>query len=141
LPRLPEAIAAILAWAKSRPDIAGLALVGSHARGAARPQSDVDFLLLTATPDAFRADWLAEIAWPEPPTASRDAQYGIVWSRHVAFATLPEAELAFAPLAWAALPLDPGTRRVVSDGFLVLHDPAGHFAKIRAALEPDGSAG
>jgi UTP:GlnB (protein PII) uridylyltransferase len=34
-------------WASGRSDVAGLLLVGSCARGAARPSSDVDFVLLT----------------------------------------------------------------------------------------------
>ncbi|MBJ7004713.1 nucleotidyltransferase domain-containing protein [Streptomyces sp. CRPSP2-6A1] len=40
-------------WAATREDIAGLLLVGSYARGAARPDSDVDVVLLTADPAPY----------------------------------------------------------------------------------------
>src|SRR5690606_1092785 len=42
-----------------------------------------------------------------------------------------EVELGLADPAWAATdPVDPGTARVVGDGFLVLHDPAGALAAL-----------
>ena len=34
-----------------------------------------------------------------------------------------EAEFGIATGSWASIPLDPGTRRVISDGMQVLHDP------------------
>ena len=38
------------------PDICGLALVGSWARGTARADSDVDLVVLTSHPDRYLAD-------------------------------------------------------------------------------------
>ena len=46
-------------WAAHQPTIAAVALVGSHARGAARSDSDVDLVLLCEEPHAF----LAETSW------------------------------------------------------------------------------
>ena len=43
-----------MAWAERRSDIVGVALVGSWARGAASLDSDIDLILLTPNPDAFR---------------------------------------------------------------------------------------
>lgn len=37
-----EFLSAVVAWATEEPDIKGLALVGSHARGTARIDSDID---------------------------------------------------------------------------------------------------
>jgi len=46
----------ILAWATAQPKIRAVALVGYHARGTARSNSDIDLMLLTTDPDTFRAD-------------------------------------------------------------------------------------
>jgi hypothetical protein len=43
-------IDAVTLWAPGRPDVVGLLLVGSCARDAARPSSDVDFVLLSTRP-------------------------------------------------------------------------------------------
>ena len=34
----------VLVWAKAQPKIRAVALVGSHARGTARPDSDIDVM-------------------------------------------------------------------------------------------------
>ncbi|WP_374202628.1 nucleotidyltransferase family protein [Amycolatopsis sp. GM8] len=44
-------IESVVAWAREQPGTYGLVLVGSYARNAARPDSDVDFVLLSTTPD------------------------------------------------------------------------------------------
>ena len=42
-----------------------MALVGSHARGTARADSDIDLIVLTTDPQYFRADtcWLTATDW------------------------------------------------------------------------------
>ena len=52
-------LAQVAEWAAARTDIRALGLVGSHARGTARQESDVDLLLLTTTPEKYtaNADW------------------------------------------------------------------------------------
>ena len=45
-----------------------------------------------------------------------------------------DVEISFAPVSWASIaPLDAGTRRVITDGCRILHDPAG-FLEPRAPL-------
>jgi predicted nucleotidyltransferase len=58
----------VVAWATAQPEIRAIALVGSHARGIARPDSDIDFMLLATDPESFRADtkWVAKIDWHGP---------------------------------------------------------------------------
>jgi uncharacterized protein len=53
-------IDAIAAWVGGPSDLRGLALVGSWARGAARPDSDLDLLILAARPNDYRVatTWL-----------------------------------------------------------------------------------
>ena len=47
-------------WVESRPEILGVALVGSYARNEARADSDVDFVLLASVPQEFikKPEWI-----------------------------------------------------------------------------------
>jgi uncharacterized protein len=40
----------LASWAAQRADLRAVVLVGSHARGEARPESDVDLVLLCVDP-------------------------------------------------------------------------------------------
>ena len=76
----------ILDWAKKQPTIQAVAVVGSHARGTARAESDIDLVLLVTNPRAFRADvaWLDAIDWNaigSRPIKWRDVDYGELWWR------------------------------------------------------------
>ena len=55
----------IIEWAKVHQDIRGVALVGSHARGTARLDSDIDLMVLAVNTEAFRSDgsWIEAIDW------------------------------------------------------------------------------
>jgi hypothetical protein len=45
-----------------------------------------------------------------------------------------EVEVGIAEPVWAATdPVDPGTRRVVTDGLRILHDPDGRLAALAIA--------
>ena len=63
--RLEPVLSVVAEWAHSRPDMLGLAVVGSYARGTARPDSDLDLMLLARDPATLRADqaWPGAIAW------------------------------------------------------------------------------
>ena len=138
--QLDRVLAAVSAWARSRPEILSLALVGSWARGAARPDSDIDLLLVARDPQAFRGDegWVANIRWPNGrPTDWHDADYGAAWSRHMRFERHSEIEFTFCAPSWAATrPVDPGTLQVVSMGCRVLLDKAGLLENLLVATSP-----
>jgi predicted nucleotidyltransferase len=135
-----ELIALSTAWFQGREDVLGLLLVGSHARGAARPDSDVDLVVLTRNPQAYRADR----AWPdELPLGEagllvkgmRDQDYGVLWSRHVMLSSGTEIEYGFAPMAWTSTdPFDPGTLAVLSAGHRILYDPLGLLKTMSEAV-------
>jgi hypothetical protein len=137
--RLDGILAPVVAWARCRSDIVGVALAGSWVRGAARDDSDIDLILLVADPRIFRRDdWLAEIQWHEArPAQWRDADYGVVWSRHVRLIPPCEIELTFCSPSWAGTdPVDAGTAKVISDGCQVLLDKSGLFKKLLSVCSP-----
>lgn len=54
-------------WASGRDDVVGLLLVGSCARGAVRPDSDIDLVLLTRDTTRYAGtDWAGELGFGEP---------------------------------------------------------------------------
>ncbi len=117
-------------WAKTQPVLRALALVGSHARGTERADSDIDFVALTTAPESFRNDavWLEGIDWNAlgaRPVKWQDEDYGRLWSRRIWLeGNAAEVEIGFALPSWASIdPLDSGTRRVIADGCRILYDP------------------
>lgn len=113
---------ALKTWAAERPDILAVAVVGSHARGMARPDSDIDIIAIVDDP----AQYLNESAWLERLGDIRsisDGDWGLVQSRRVQYADGTEAEFGITVRSWAGTdPVDPGTKDVVSDGMRILYD-------------------
>lgn len=129
-PQVDLIVQVVLAWATALPKIRAVALVGSHARGTAHRDSDIDLVLLVTDPHGFRVEtaWVEQIDWRAIDTVShkwQDEDYGAAWSRRVWLgADCGQVELTFAPLSWAnANPLDAGIRHVISGGCRILYDP------------------
>jgi GrpB-like predicted nucleotidyltransferase (UPF0157 family) len=121
-------------WARARPDIVCVALVGSWARDAGHVHSDLDLILLADDPARYqqRDDWLAGLG---DPTVVGRRSWGAVGEVRTRLDSGLEVEFAIASPAWAdPTRVDDGTRRVVRDGFRVLVDPHGVAAKLRAAV-------
>jgi hypothetical protein len=116
-------------WASGRRDIAGLLLVGSCARDAAGPSSDVDFVLLTRRETLYSGTaWASGLAIGDL-TLTRS--WGPITERRFVTSSGLEVELNIGTPGWAAVaPLDPGTLRVVNDGARPLYDPAGLLATL-----------
>jgi GrpB-like predicted nucleotidyltransferase (UPF0157 family) len=124
----------VAAWARSRQDIAAVALIGSWSRDAGRTDSDVDLILLSDEPTYYAEhdDWLSTFG--NPPVARRQ-QWGVVAERRVRRTSGLEVEFGIAPPSWANTdPVDPGTRKVVQDGLRILADPRGLLAELVATL-------
>jgi uncharacterized protein len=122
-------VQAVLAWATAQPKIRAVALVGSHARGTARLDSDIDLVLLTTDPEGFRMDasWVEQIDWHTintRPQEWQDEDYGAAWSRRVLLeADCEQVELTFASLFWAnTSAIDAGTQRVIAGSCQILYD-------------------
>jgi predicted nucleotidyltransferase len=134
----------ITAWFQERAGVAAIALVGSHARGAARPDSDIDLVILVDDPQAYRNEqgWLSTLVvgvLNDLVVTSQDEDYGPLWSRRVFLASGHEVEFGFARPAWAATePLDSGTAQVVRDGCRALYDPRGLIMRLIAVVNQAG---
>ncbi|WP_329215365.1 nucleotidyltransferase domain-containing protein [Streptomyces sp. NBC_01485] len=120
-------------WSANRSDVVGLLLVGSCARGVARPDSDVDLVLLSTAPARYGDDdaWTRELPMGE---LVRVQEWGAITERRYVTASGLEVEVGVGSTDWARTgPVDAGTRRVVMDGARPLYDPAGILgALIRA---------
>ncbi|MET9502727.1 nucleotidyltransferase domain-containing protein [Streptomyces sp. NPDC006622] len=115
----------VAGWAATREDVAGVLLVGSWARGAARADSDVDLVVLTTGPGRCTAEdgLVRELALGE---LIRNRAWGPVTEWRYVTASGLEVEVGIGSLDWARTdPVDAGTRRVVTDGARPLHDPQG----------------
>jgi uncharacterized protein len=120
-------------WAEPRHDLRALVVVGSVARGDARPDSDVDVVLLADRREAYLAtlDWTADFG---PTRSIALEEYGRVTSVRAFYGDGLEVEFSIAPADWASVPLDAGTERVAQDGFVVIMDRDGHAIALQAAL-------
>lgn len=122
-------------WAANRSDVVGLLLVGSCARGAAHPGSDVDLVVLSTAPARYAEDdvWTRELSLGE---VVRVEEWGPVTEWRYVTASGLEVEVGIGSAHWARTdPVDAGTRRVVTDGARPLYDPAGIIgALIRACV-------
>lgn len=128
----------LTAWAAGRRDVVALGLAGSWAAARARDDSDIDLIVLTPGRRDLAGDlrWLPEALGPDVRVARVQD-----WGPHLTEvrAELPggfEVELGLADPAWAGVaPVDPGTARVVTDGWVTLHDPQGVLAALTTTLD------
>lgn len=120
----------LVVWAERAPTVRGVAMVGSWARGEPRMDSDVDLIVVTVDPSPFLGDarWV-EAATGQPAPIVRTMAWGpLLTERRVRLRSGLEVEFGFTTPRWTDTnPLDPGTKRVVSDGCVVLFDPEGLF--------------
>jgi ribosomal protein S18 acetylase RimI-like enzyme/predicted nucleotidyltransferase len=120
-------------WAYTEESILALALVGSHARQQARPDSDIDFVIISDDVTKLENDvsWLNRFG-----TIVRQAKekWGSVTAIRVFYDDGQEIEFGLALKSWAAIPADAGTKRVVKDGMVILKDPDKILEKLKAAV-------
>ncbi len=88
-------------WAERDHQVVGMALVGSWASGRARPDSDIDVMMLVSNPIHYREteSWVDAIDWRKARLRVRqwvDVDYGMAWSRHLLCEPALEVGLSFA---------------------------------------------
>ena len=128
-------LSALAEWAARESEMLAVAVVGSHARGAARADSDVDLVLLVANPERYfvSADWIKHFG---EICSFRDEDWGRLRSRRVYYASGLEVEFGFSDAAWASTdPVDPGTKTVVTGGLLCVYDPQNILRLLAAAVK------
>src|ERR1043165_3016811 len=120
-------------WARAQSDIEGVALVGSHARGTATENSDVDLMILVTNVKRYLAnlEWLSIFGEIE---RSQNETWGPVETVRAFYRTGLEIEYGFASPSWADVPIDAGTRRVVTEGMKILFDPRQKFHTLLKTL-------
>ncbi len=122
----------VVHWAATDPRVQAVGLVGSHARREARPDSDVDLVILTDDPGRV----LRSSSWPSLfGVVGSDSleDYGKLVSRRVLYASGLDVEFGVSTPEWASDP-DDATLVVARDGLRVLFDPKGLLQSLLARL-------
>ena len=111
----------ITQWAAAQPDIQALALVGSYARGTETDISDIDLIFITVEPKFYldNTDWIQQFGIIEKQQIE---YYGLVTSIRVWYINGFEIEYGITDERWVSIPLNAGTRQVISDGMQILFE-------------------
>ena len=122
-----ELISKVAGWAQSDDRVVAAGLCGSHARGEARPDSDIDFVILTPDPASLLDDrvWIAGFG-TDARVAGPVEDYKLVQSIRV-FYGKTEAEFGVTDKVWAQPPIDHETAGVINKGMRILYDPDGRL--------------
>lgn len=96
-------------------------LVGSQANGSARPDSDIDLIVICTNPAEYinNPSWATEFG---PVRELVEEDWGAVGTIRAFYARGTEIEFNFAEPRWLAEPLDAGTQQVLQDGYRVIYD-------------------
>lgn len=133
-PRIASFIEAVRVWAAARPDVHGLALVGSHAAGKATLESDIDLMFLVEDVEPFLVDIRQTKSFGDPSRMETE-EWGNVRSVRTWYQDGLEAEFSVARKGWASLPLDPGSAHILREGIVTLLDPRGILRAAQESLE------
>lgn len=116
-------IANVASWSQRDSRVIAAGVCGSHARAEARPDSDIDFCILTSDPSSLLKNraWIYDFG-RDVRVAGPVEDYKLVQSIRVFYGTT-EAEFGITDESWARLPIDRETARVINDGLRILYDP------------------
>jgi [ribosomal protein S5]-alanine N-acetyltransferase len=132
--RVEKFIKDVVKWAANEENLQALAIVGSHARGMARDNSDVDLVIVAEDPSQY----LIETDWPEAfgnISTIKIEDWGLLQALRTVYRDGLEVEFGICAKEWANVdPVDGGTRKVVVDGMKVLFDPVGILASLETAI-------
>jgi len=133
-----ELIEKVGRWSKHDDRVIAFGVCGSHARGEARPDSDIDFCILTPDPGSLLEDhsWIYGFG-ADAQVSGVIEDYNLVQSIRVYYGAT-EAEFGVTDQAWAQLPIDPETAKVMNDGLRILYDPEGRLERAIAYAESVG---
>jgi predicted nucleotidyltransferase len=129
---LDQLVNKIVVWVKDKKDIVAVAMVGSHARNQARPDSDVDIIILSTNPQQYieHDEWISEFGEVEK---KENETWGNVFTKRV-FYEKGEVEFNFSTPEWAN-PKDEAVKRIVTDGIKILYDPKDIFSELVSEIK------
>lgn len=129
-----QVCAAARSLAEVVPGVLGVAVVGSWARGAGRPDSDVDLVVLCETPELLLANKAWHALFGDGTELFRAEDFGLLQERRLRRPDGLVVEVCIGARDWAATdPADAGSVRVARDGMRVLFDPHGILAAFVSA--------
>jgi len=100
-------------WGQNNSNVDSVLLVGSHARGKGRPDSDIDLVIICKDPTQM----LEEVTWikhfGEIINYSIE-DWGLVQSLRTFYKDGREIEFGITSPKWTAIPADAGTKQVVA---------------------------
>lgn len=116
-------------WVVSCENISALAVAGSYARHQARPDSDIDLVLICDKVSEYVDDhsWITRFG---EATRCTVEDWGLLKSVRVFYSDGKEIEFGFTTGEWAKIPVDEGTLQVISDGIIVLVDKKDMLKKL-----------
>ncbi|HEX2946665.1 MAG TPA: aminoglycoside 6-adenylyltransferase [Clostridia bacterium] len=123
-----------LDWAEQEENIRCMVLVGSHARGTARADSDVDLVVMAADPQVYIRDHTFASRFGRIDRMQNE-DWGRVTSVRVFYEDSLEVEFSFTDPSWCSLPLDAGTQRVLTDGYRVMADKDNRFVQVNLEIK------
>jgi len=124
-----ELIARFADWSRHDDRVIAAGVCGSYARGEPRPDSDIDFCIITTDPISLLEDrtWITDFG-SDARVAGEVEDYNLVQSIRV-FYGATEAEFGVTDQAWMELPIDDETAAVMNDGLRILYDPEGRLGR------------
>lgn len=132
---IDELVKKLERWSANQPDIRAVAVVGSYARGTARPDSDLDIVMICADPNKYleNNDWLSEFGQVQ---GVKQEDWGLVQSRRVFYAGGMEIEFGITTEQWCSPEeIELGTGRVINDGAKIIFDPYSLLATLIVAVK------
>ncbi len=114
-------------------DIFGILLVGSYARNEARQDSDIDIVILTKNPNLYLDDYSFANLFGDVDKIEKEF-WGKVTSVRVWYKNGYEVEFGITTPDWAAVPLDAGTERVLTDGHKIIYEEINLLSNIKMII-------
>ena len=116
-------------WSQRDDRVIAAGVCGSYARGETRPDSDIDFCIVSTDPSSFveNRSWVTDFG-SNARVAGVVEDYDLVQSIRVFYGAL-EVEFGVTDRTWMELPIDRETASVMSNRLRILYDPEGRLEK------------
>lgn len=122
----------LLKWGENDVLIDSIILVGSYARGAETIESDIDLVILTLEKCELVSNPMFIHQFGTVKKFSVEL-WGVCTSIRVFYDEM-EVEFGIVEPSWMDVPLDEGTKRVLTDGYKVILDKKGYFDNMTEKL-------